>query len=168
MVRFRVLARPLALAIAATGIVAPAASAGTAPTKVTGAGTLQVVHADDFVHHRMHMSDELERPGRPNLRVESKRDFMRLDGKAVQARGRLRNGVLTDATAVPDRASPMAAPPVVGPTGAQRVAVLMFNFADNRSQPFTPAQVADTLFTSPTGVNAYYQAASDHQISITG
>ncbi len=52
--------------------------------------------------------------------------------------------------------------------GTKRVAVIMFNWADNPVQPFTAAQVREQIFTSPTSTNAFFAEISFRQLAIAG
>ncbi len=52
--------------------------------------------------------------------------------------------------------------------GEKRVAVLLVNFLDDTRQPWTLAQATTTVFTGTSSVNAYYQDATDGQVTITG
>ncbi len=54
------------------------------------------------------------------------------------------------------------------PTGVKRTAVILLNFSDDRSQPFTAEQVRAAMFTGARSVNAFYSAESHGRLSLTG
>ncbi|HSW78630.1 MAG TPA: hypothetical protein VLF88_01250 [Candidatus Babeliales bacterium] len=53
-------------------------------------------------------------------------------------------------------------------SGVQKVAALLINFTNDRSQPFTTSEAYSTLFTDTRSVNAFYKASSNGQVSLTG
>jgi len=57
---------------------------------------------------------------------------------------------------------------VAAATGTKKVAVLLFNFANDTSQPWTPSFVRGVVFDNADSVNAYYQDASFGQLSMSG
>lgn len=52
--------------------------------------------------------------------------------------------------------------------GDQKTAVILVNFLDNTSQPWTPAYVRGVIFNNPDSVNAYYKEISFNQTSLSG
>lgn len=52
--------------------------------------------------------------------------------------------------------------------GSYRLAVILLNFQNNQSQPWTPSQVGDVVFTKPDSMAAYYQEQSFGQTTVTG
>lgn len=52
--------------------------------------------------------------------------------------------------------------------GSKTAALVLFNFQDDTSQPFTPALAAGRMFTDPTSVAAYYNEATWGKIGWTG
>ena len=57
---------------------------------------------------------------------------------------------------------------VAAATGTKKVAVLLFNFANDTSQPWTQSVVRGVVFDNSDSVNAYYQDSSFGQLSMTG
>src|SRR3954454_19657625 len=53
-------------------------------------------------------------------------------------------------------------------TGTWRVAVLLVNFADSGSQPWTPSQVSQTAFVAPNSTAAYYATQSWGKVTVSG
>ena len=52
--------------------------------------------------------------------------------------------------------------------GARKVAVVLFNFTDDTSEPFTVAQVRDRIFTGAESTNTLYKEQTYNQVSLTG
>lgn len=53
-------------------------------------------------------------------------------------------------------------------TGEKKVAVILTNFSNDKSEPFTPDQVRDKVFTGSDSANAYFKEASYGKMSLTG
>jgi chitodextrinase len=53
-------------------------------------------------------------------------------------------------------------------TGAKTVAVILFNFSDNPSQPYTPAYANGVAFTNTNSVAAYYAEGSWGKLTLSG
>src|SRR4029434_2210327 len=54
------------------------------------------------------------------------------------------------------------------PSGSPKVAVLLYNFTNDRSQPLTPTAVHNILFDAPDSVSAYWKNASGGAVTLTG
>jgi Gametolysin peptidase M11 len=89
------------------------------------------------------------------------------NGMKLRVRGRLARGALSVEHLRKLHRSPIRAPAAAA-SGPRRVAVLLFNFANDRSQPWTPAQAAATMFSGPGSVNAYFTEESFGSTSMTG
>lgn len=53
-------------------------------------------------------------------------------------------------------------------TVTRRVAVVLFNFSDNTSQPYTPAHAAGIAFNNTNSVAAYYRSNSWESVNLVG
>ena len=53
-------------------------------------------------------------------------------------------------------------------TGAKRVAIVLLNFSNDSSQPYTPAFADGVAFTNTTSVAAYYAETSHGQLTLSG
>jgi len=63
----------------------------------------------------------------------------------------------------------IAAPPTpAAPIGPNHVAVILFNFQNNTSEPLTVAQVEASMFTAPDSTAAYWEEVSAGLITLTG
>lgn len=98
-----------------------------------------------------------------------------LVGRTVRARGVERSGRLdVGAGGTVAAADGSGASTGTGTTaaavapGVKTVAVLLVNFTDDPSQPWTAAQARSVVFDGTTSVNAFYQDSSDGQVSLTG
>jgi hypothetical protein len=133
-------------------------------------GILDVAHSDDFRHGRARYSYAL-RIGAGSVKLRfAGRGPVRLGGARVSVHGSVagdavrveRNGLHLEQRRPSRRFSTFAA------TGARKVAVILFNFPDDRSQPFSVDQVRQVMFSGPDSVNAYYQEQSYGRLAFTG
>src|SRR5207302_3193973 len=58
--------------------------------------------------------------------------------------------------------------PTTPATGARKVAVVLFNFSNDTTQPYTPAFVGGVAFTNTNSVAAYYAENSWGQLTLNG
>ncbi|MGQ0826363.1 MAG: fibronectin type III domain-containing protein [Actinomycetota bacterium] len=132
-------------------------------------GVVIEVHGDDFAGGEVFHDFELHRRGRRPVRLDIDDDTgRRIANRRVRARGRLRGAVLDDTNITAVSAAAVPAP--VAAAGSTRVAVLLFNFPNNPSQPWATQQVHDTLFAPApaTSVDQFVRASSDDQTSLSG
>ncbi|MDH4102475.1 MAG: hypothetical protein OEW52_01535 [Thermoleophilia bacterium] len=88
-----------------------------------------------------------------------------LAGKRVRARGQRRaNGVFGANEGVQAAGEAV----VTAATGTKSVAVLLFNFSNNATQPWTPAAVRGVVFDNASSVDEYYRDASYGQLALSG
>ncbi len=143
-------------------------------------GKLQIQIEDDFqarsskTIHRLRTSDNeiitlhFSKP-QPSVRPDS----------AIQVRGaELDNDFLVEQTGViMESPSPLQIPNVdsssVGgaltPSTSERaVAIILFNFTNDTTQPYTKEQAYANIFTTPRSANAYWTEASAGKISFSG
>jgi hypothetical protein len=67
-----------------------------------------------------------------------------------------------------EQAGTPAAEPQGLPAGQREVAVVLVNFQNDTSQPFTASQARSVIFTNPNSVSAYYAEQSVGSVSLTG
>lgn len=106
-------------------------------------------------------------------------------GQKVRIAGRLQGGVLFpdaaggltvlgNATPAPGAGATTSAGAggTAGAAVSKTVAVILVNFTDNTSQPWTPASVEETILdadgSNPTSVRAYYEESSDDTVTLSG
>ena len=101
-------------------------------------------------------------------RVRSQRNLVGRGGRRITAKGDLTGRTLkADSVRVGGSAAqPLARAAATG--GPQKVAVLLFNFQNNNSQPWTTDQVRGYVFTNSSSVNEYYKEESSSSLSLTG
>jgi chitodextrinase len=88
-----------------------------------------------------------------------------LAGKQVRALGERRNGVFA-ATGI--QAAGAGENVAAAATGTKSVAVLLFNFPNDTSQPWTTSSVRGVVFDNANSVDEYYRDASYGQLALTG
>jgi len=163
------LRRPAALAAAVAALFAfPAAAVAHngGADAVTVEGTLQFTHSDNFRTHQARYYYTLRQGGKQiRLQFTHRRQDL-ANGMHLSVRGLLYKGRLHV-----DHVHRLARAPrtyaTVSP-GPRKVAVLLVNFTNDTSQPWTPAQAASTMFTGAGSVNQYFQEESYGAISMTG
>jgi len=87
-----------------------------------------------------------------------------LAGKKVRAHGQRRNGVFAATGGV----QAAGGPTVAAATGTKSVAVLLFNFPNNTSQPWTTSSVRGVVFDNANSVDEYFRDASYGQLALSG
>jgi hypothetical protein len=150
---------PVLVLVALTGATGSAAGS-TAPARPT-VGLLVEQHGDSFTTGRESAPAFAVESGGRVLPVQlSRQRGETLVGRRVRiarAHGR------TTVVALPGRRLSTASV-----SGAKRVAVLLVNFSNDTSQPFTPAFAAGIAFTNSNSVAAYYSDSSWGQLSLSG
>src|SRR4051794_26166156 len=161
--------RPAALAaLVAAMLLFPAAGLAHngGADAVTVEGTLAFTHSDNFRTKQARYYYTL-RQGNKQIRLQFQRARQDLaNGMRLSVRGMLYKGRLHV-----DHVHRLARAPrtyaTVSP-GPRKVAVVLVNFTNDTSQPWTPAQAASTMFTAPGSVNQYFQEESYGAVSMTG
>ena len=152
------------LALLALAVTAPAASAHDGPHGRAD-GTMLTWHGDTF-GAGVGFGQGVETFVAGLVPVEMEREqAARLAGKRVSVRGERRGGVLV---AERGGAQQTGGSVVEAATGSKRVAVLLINFTNNTSQPWTHTTARNVVFDSSTSVAAYYADASYGQFTVTG
>ncbi len=152
------------LAVIASALLT-ASPASAAPARVDLQGTLEEVHA----HTRSKGTSGWMLSTRAGRRVPLllARDRVPRSGSQVRVQGiRWRSSVLVQKLkklpgGVVARAS-------VAPRGELKTAVVMFNFTDDRSRPFSAEQVREALFTGQRSANAFLSEESHGAVSLAG
>jgi gametolysin peptidase M11 len=148
-------ASSVAAFVAVISVFVPQAALAHAAKTVEG--TVVLVHGDDFRHARTHSTYLLD-TGRRRLSLRSLPRRLRLQaGERLRLRGSRVERLRRD----PRRK-------VAAASGPRKVGVILVNFSDNASQPFSVDQVRQVMFTALDSVNAYYREQSFGQISFAG
>ncbi|WP_234985968.1 Ig-like domain-containing protein [Pseudogulbenkiania subflava] len=117
----------------------------TAAAAVEREGELEVVHVHNFdktTGYRYFLRSE---QGRVELKFK-KRGPRQLTGTKVKVKGSLSGNVLALDSTGGTSYQVLAAPAAPNTLGEQRTAVLLVNFQDNQTQPYTAAQANTTVF----------------------
>jgi chitodextrinase len=157
----------LAVALAAAA-VAPVAATRDARRSATLEGELLLAHSDDFAH------------GRANERwaIHADRRYVAVDvsrlpnpralaGKRVALEGKRRNGVFV-ATGARPAGGRFASATSASLAGTRRVAIVLFNFSNDASRPWTQEAAAASVFGDSGTPNAYYREVSAGATSFAG
>ena len=152
--------RTLAATIVLLAVLAPCANAATR----TFSGRLEVTHSDDFAHGRGQTSWTLRTKGGRRLPLRPTRMVSTRSGARVKVRGH-RVGRWVEGKVI-ERGGPKVK--AASALGTHRVAVLLVNFSDDSSQPWSPAYVTQRVFTDPDSTAAFYDEESHGNIAVTG
>lgn len=148
-------------ALAATAAVSVAAGvAGDAASARPYRGTLDIRHSDDFAHKRTVTRYRLLQ-GKRHLRLSLKQAPRTPSGTRVVVDGRRAGSRIRGSVRPGVRKS------AVSP-GARKTAVILINFLDDPSEPFTPALVRQRIFTDSNSANAFYTEESEGSVSLIG
>src|SRR4051794_4500558 len=127
-------------------------------------GTLRLRHGDVFGTSPREASETaVLDTGHQIVKVKVAPGAKPKPGSRVRVEGVYDNQTLVGAAG---GTTTLAAPAAV--TGNRTVAVVLFNFANNSIQPWTPATAQSVVFDSTSSVNAYYQTASRGTLSLSG
>ncbi len=128
-------------------------------------GKLVVVHGDDFAHAHADFDYSLETSqGTYTLKFAEARPELTLASRVSVTGVRSGNEIAVAAggiTAAPGSTA------VAATTGAN-VAVLLVNFSNDTSQPYTPAYANGIVFANANSVAAYYNEVSWSELTLSG
>ncbi len=154
--------RRFLLALVVALLATPVPVAWSASPTHTMFGTVSRLMGDDLQF--VHMIDK-------GLRLETGTTSLKLKGVSGKLVGRnVRiEGSMSGDTLTAETVTPLPTPKLVasGSTGTT-VAVILLNFADNRAQPWTVADVRARAFTQPYSVDGEYAFSSDQTYHVTG
>lgn len=121
-----------------------------AAANVTVEGELEVLVEDHPTAARTRHLLKTDR-GRIELRFARGKAPTLAHGARVRAHGRLEGQLLALDDSGASSLTVTASAPLANTTGEQKVAVLLVNFQDDPSQPYTPAQANDVVFNQAGG-----------------
>jgi hypothetical protein len=158
--------------LVAAGMAAAASSVAHAARSgpVTVRGTFRILHSDDF-RRGVSRSRYVLQTKRRELTLElGGYEPRNLVGQKVVVRGRrVAGGIRVQRRGlrlVGGRS--LASASALSVTGTKRLLVLLVNFTNDRSRPWTAEHVAGVAFSNSDSVNAYYREQSSGQLSVTG
>ena len=136
-------------------------------------GTMAVVHVDAAEGGA---GEETRYDLEVSTTAGPKRYHVRFDGEApsvvtgskVKVRGVVLEEELVAAGGGSTGGTTVVSQPAGAPTGPQSTVLILVNFVDNATQPWTPTQAASTMFTASNSTNLFYQQNSFGAVSITG
>jgi Gametolysin peptidase M11 len=130
-------------------------------------GVLSFAHGDDFAHGRKLGTDYFvtDAEGKATEVAFAREPSPKLQGTRVRLTGTMQSGTLLadGGSAVVGSASGATTS-----TGPHRVAVLLFNFSNDATEPYTPDFARGVAFTNSDSVAAYYAESSWGQLTLTG
>lgn len=138
-------------------------------------GKLEYAAIDDFQNKKFREEYHLYTEDNKKIRLffVDKHPDQNLFGKKIEVVGyELDNNIAVTSfsplevvtnTSIKSLSLPQSSTPV-----EKRVAVVLFNFLDNPSQPWTVEQVKSWTFTDPKSVAAYYSEVSNGKLHLTG
>jgi hypothetical protein len=153
---------------AAARTVADDTGAARGSHVVTLRGTLRIVHSDNFRNGASTKRFVLFTPRGP-VRVDSGNPSMLpLLGRRVELTGRLSSSGLALHTRALRVVRGGVRRRLATVSGQQKLLVLLVNFTNDRSQPWTPAEVGGVVFSNANSVASYYSEESSGRITVTG
>jgi hypothetical protein len=162
---------PAALALLAVCFFAAGTVWSQTPRQVVVEGTLQVQHGDDFESLQAFYTFVLETAAGESLSLdvgERAEEALALAGAPVRVTGLLQGDGLVVQQLQADGTGEATAVGSAGVAGARKVLIVLLNFQDDSSEPWTPAEARGIVFTNPDSVNAYYQEVSGGLVSLIG
>ncbi|MDQ2827357.1 MAG: Ig-like domain-containing protein, partial [Actinomycetota bacterium] len=132
---------------------------------VVRVGTIKVVHEDDFANGRSTRRLVLRADGKDFMLDGVNPDTGPKAGSTVRVAG-AQQGSSIEVSGITSLAPPAAAAAPI--SGQRRIAVVLFNFTNNASRPFTAADALARVFTGGDSANGYYQEASNGALSLVG
>ncbi len=141
-----------------------------ASNRVSLDGQLVITHGDDFIHHKEAVYYQLDTTsGKFNLH------FKEAEPELPRATKVHINGNQSGQTIEVDAAAAGGVTPATDSTaaaavtsGSKKVLVLMVNFSNDTSQPYTASYANGIMFSNPDSVAAYYKEVSWGSMTVTG
>ena len=139
-------------------------------------GTLEVAHFDDFVKGHTHLYWLKTASSRIPLKF-AKDEGQYYGGNPIHVNGRLNAGTVAveDFQVLPLAAAADGSGSGDGATASataaavsKNVAVLLINFSNDTSQPFTTTTASNTMFTNTGSVKNFFQEESRGAVTVTG
>jgi hypothetical protein len=132
-------------------------------------GRFVLGHADNFTSSRANFSPMLEQDNGAVLRLDFRGALVPSisPGSRVRVQGVRHGGAIVVADGGVSADSGSTASNTTS-AGTKRIAVVLFNFSNDRSEPYTPSYAAGIAFTNANSVAAYYSESSWGQLKLTG
>ncbi len=135
---------------------------------ITVEGTLEIQHFDLF-DQKKEITRYKVKDVRGDYYLYSPSKIEIVAGSKVTAKGvSLGSKVLLEAGGTSIQSTGPLAYSSAYSTGSKKSLVILINYTDNLSQPYTPDQVKAIMFTNPDSVAAHYGAGSYGKLTLTG
>ncbi len=159
----------LVLCAAIVPATAPGKDVSSEESLVSVFGRIDIGHFDDFDHDRSGEFASLQTRTETLALTFDGRPPERLTGRRVVVEG-VRSGKTLEVRRlrVADREPPRQRRLLSTSAGTIRVAVLLFNFANDSATPFTPETARGVILTDPDSAAAYFREASYNKLSVVG
>lgn len=161
----------LALTLAAVAAAASGAAAGHPGARAPVEGTLHIAHGDDFATGRATWSARLDAGSRSHeLRFRTAYPAS-MDGASVRVHGRRLSSGIIEVSRVERLSTPRKALALQSSLNVEqsvRTAVVLLNFRNDRSEPWTPATVRGLAFDNADSVASYYGEATGGLVRLAG
>jgi len=157
------------LVVASSVAATPRASTGEAADSHSLDGILASRHGDDVRHGEVGAESFALISGstETELTFSGKKPSDRLVGSHVRLTGS-RQGKVFKVADGGTQQLPSVPLSTSGASGPHKVAVVLFNFSNDLTQPYTPAAAAGVAFGNPDSVAAYYANNSWGQLTLSG
>ena len=148
----------------------PAAAAPRASDQVSLEGSLRIRQGDDFEHGRIlgHQYFLANGDGLTELAFDQSPPDDGMAGLRVHVRGHFRGGRFVVAAGGIQTDGRRSQSVSNAATGSKRIAVVLMNFSNDQSEPYTRQYAQGIAFDNTDSVAAYYAENSWGQLSISG
>jgi hypothetical protein len=156
----------LAVAALAMLVLEPGASVSATPTASALSGRLVMLHSDDFAQGRESETYGVQREDGSVVEADMSKvhGAGAMVGRHVNLVGDAAGSEFVATSSVATGTSMETA----AASGDQQTVVILFNFTNDTSQPWTSASVAKTVFGATSSVAAYYREVSNGSATLTG
>jgi len=139
------------------------------PQRIQIKGKLVLFHGDDFINKKSRSTYQIEKSNGQFYQVRFLKNPPKDKiGSWVTIDGSKRDSKLIVASGEEPHLKVVKPFLLQSPTGEIKTLVILFNFTNNLSQPFTRQEVYSAWFTAQNSVKAYFQEASFNKTYITG
>lgn len=155
------------LALLVLGAVASPAPISAASAATAVQGTLELVHGEDFATGKASYDYHIRTNGdRVALKMAAEAPAGFVNGATVRVNGRRDGGTFVALDATTSSTQVLASAPAW--TGPRKLAVILINFTNDESKPFTRALADRVVFTNANSVRAYYLEQSQGSVYLDG
>lgn len=155
------------LALLVLAAVASPTPISAATSATTIQGTLELVHGEDFATGKANYDYHIRTGGaRVALKMAGDVPAGFVNGATIRVKGRRDGGTFVALDGTTTNTQVLTSAPAW--TGARKLAVILINFTNDGSKPFTRARANRVMFTNANSVRAYYLEQSQGTVSLSG